>query len=196
MQSHDRKALRRAIRAKRRAVSPAQREAASRRIAKHVSSAFHLYPGKRIALYSSMRDEVDTLPLVNLARRYDCEIFLPRIIDRHRHRMRFFELSESMRPNHLGILEPDSSRSIDARWLHLVFVPLVGFDATGMRLGMGAGYYDRAFEFRRWRQDWRGPHLIGIAYGFQQVDHIEAAPHDVRLDAMVTEQGVLQCRIG
>jgi 5-formyltetrahydrofolate cyclo-ligase len=196
MQSDQRKALRKAIRARRRAVSPAQRAATSRRIAKHISSIFHLYPGKRIALYASMRDEVDTAPLFELARRHGCEIFLPRIVDPHRHRMRFNELSEAMRPNHLGILEPDSSRSIDPRWLNLAFVPLVGFDATGMRLGMGAGYYDRAFEFRRWRQTWRGPHLIGIAYGFQQVDHIEAAPHDVRLDAVVTEEGVLQCRIG
>jgi 5-formyltetrahydrofolate cyclo-ligase len=61
---------------------------------------------------------------------------------------------------------------------------------------MGAGYYDRAFAYRRWRQTWRGPKLIGVAYAFQRIDRIEAAAHDVLLDAIATDEGVLQCRTG
>ncbi len=101
-----------------------------------------------------------------------------------------------MRANRLGILEPQAQAWVGARWLHLVFVPLLGFDASGMRLGMGAGYYDRAFAWRFTRKVWRGPLMVGLAYAFQQVPHITAAPHDVRLDAIVTDEGVLQCNTG
>jgi 5-formyltetrahydrofolate cyclo-ligase len=59
-----------------------------------------------------------------------------------------------------------------------------------MRLGMGGGYYDRTFAFLNRRTSWRAPRLIGIAYSFQRVTHIEPAPHDVRLDAVVTEEGL------
>src|SRR5690606_28904822 len=100
------------------------------------------------------------------------------------------------RSNRFGIPEPHGARTLGARWLDLVFTPLVAFDAHGMRLGMGAGFYDRAFAFRRWRTVWRGPRLVGLAYSFQQAARIEAAPHDVLLDAVVTENGVSKCVTG
>jgi 5-formyltetrahydrofolate cyclo-ligase len=184
------------MRAKRRSLSSQQRQVASRRVARNIADTFHLYPRQRVAIYSPMPDELDTAPLLELLNRHRCAVYLPRLIDLRAKRMRFFPASPSMRPNHLGILEPDGARSLPARWLDLVFVPLVGFDHTGMRLGMGAGYYDRAFAFRRWRQTWRGPKLIGIGYAFQRIDRIEAAAHDVRLDAIATDEGVLQCPTG
>jgi len=85
---------------------------------------------------------------------------------------------------------------IGAKWLDVVFLPLVGFDAHGVRLGMGGGYYDRAFAFRRWRTAWRSPRLIGLAYSFQQVESLTAAAHDVRLDTVITEERIIQCAIG
>ena len=65
-----------------------------------------------------------------------------------------------------------------------MFLPLVGFDRSGVRLGTGGGYYDRAFAFRRWRQAWHAPRLVGLAYAFQEVEHIAPAAHDVRMDAV------------
>ena len=74
--------------------------------------------------------------------------------------------------NHLGIVEPKGTKPIAARWLDLVLLPLVGFDAHGMRLGMGGGYYDRTFAYRNRHTRWRGPRLVGVAYSFQQVPSI------------------------
>jgi arsenate reductase-like glutaredoxin family protein len=69
----------------------------------------------------------------------------------------------------------------------------VGFDAHGHRLGMGAGFYDRALRPRLDRaQPFRRPRLIGIAYSMQQVDRLEPAPWDVALDLVVTERGILR----
>jgi 5-formyltetrahydrofolate cyclo-ligase len=194
--SAQRKSLRKSLRAKRRTLSPQERRDAAKKIAQHISEAFHLYPNQRVAIYSPLPDELDTAPLLEVLNQHRCAVYLPRLIDLRARRMRFYPASPSMQPNHLGILEPDGATSLHARWLQLVFVPLVGFDLTGMRLGMGAGYYDRAFAFRRWRQTWRGPKLIGIGYAFQRIDRIEAAAHDVRLDAIATDEGVLQCPTG
>jgi len=161
-----------------------------------VRGLLHLHPGLRVAVYSPLSHELDTTPLLALLRRRGARVYLPRITDRHRCRMRFLEATGRMRPNRLGILEPGSARPAGARWLEVVFVPLVGFDASGVRLGMGAGYYDRAFAYRRVRRAWHKPRLIGIGYALQRVPQLAAAPHDVRLDAIVTEEGVLECATG
>jgi len=193
----DRHALRRALRAKRRAVTPTERARAGQLVAANADRYLHLRPGWRIAIYMAMPSELDTTPLIALARRRRCTIYVPRI-DRHSlgRKMRFVELTGRQRRNRLGIHEPEGSTTIGAKWLDVVFLPLVGFDARGVRLGMGGGYYDRAFAFRRWRTAWHAPRLIGLAYSFQQVESLIAAPHDVRLDAVITEQRIIKCAIG
>jgi 5-formyltetrahydrofolate cyclo-ligase len=193
----DRKALRKTLRARRRSVSDGERVRVAQLVARNADRYLHLQAGWRIAVYASLPSELDTAPLIELARRRDCQIFVPRI-DRHSlgRKMRFVELTGRQRRNRLGIHEPESARMIGARWLDVVFLPLVGFDACGVRLGMGGGYYDRAFAFRRWRTAWHAPRLIGLAYSFQQVEGLTAAAHDVRLDAVVTEKRIVKCAIG
>ncbi len=191
-----RRALRAELKARRRAIPPDERRQAERRIALHVRRHLRFHPGQRVALYAPLPDELDVAPIARLARRQGALVYLPRIVDRRRRRMIFVPAQGPMRPNRLGILEPGASSSIPARWLDLVFVPLVGFDASGMRLGMGAGYYDRAFAFLRLRVAWRHPKLIGVAFSVQRVAAIEGAPHDVRLDGVVTEKGLLPCHSG
>jgi 5-formyltetrahydrofolate cyclo-ligase len=191
-----RRAQRASLRAARRAIPSHVRAEAARRIALQVQRDFFLHPGQRVAVYAPLAEELDVAPLVSLARRHGCEIFVPRLVDRRSRRMRFVAVQGRMRPNHLGILEPEGAAMLDARWLDLVFLPLVGFDATGMRLGMGGGYYDRAFAYRRLRHSWLKPQLIGVAYALQRIDGILPAAHDVRLDRVVTEEGVLTCSTG
>jgi 5-formyltetrahydrofolate cyclo-ligase len=192
-----RKSLRASLRARRRSVPEVERARAAQLVAHNVDWRFHLRPGLRIAVYASLPSELDTAPLIALARSRACRIYVPRI-DRHSlgRRMRFVELTGRQRRNRLGIDEPEGALTIGARWLDVVFLPLVGFDSRGVRLGMGGGYYDRAFAFRRWRTVWHAPRLVGLAYSFQQIERITAAAHDVRLDAVVTEERVIQCAIG
>ncbi len=192
-----RKTLRARLRAQRRAVPAAERVNSAHAVAHHADAWLHLRPHWRIAAYASLPHELDAAPLIELARRRGCELYLPRI-DRHTlgRRMRFISMQGRHRNNRLGINEPISARALGARWLDLVFVPLVGFDARGVRLGMGGGYYDRAFAFRRWRSVWHTPRLVGLAYSFQQVEALESAAHDVLLDAVITEQGVVRCATG
>jgi len=195
-QVNDRATLRKHLKGLRRAVPPAARRRAALAVAHHIRRTFTLRPGLRVAVYAPLPSELDVAPLVQLARQRGCRIYLPRLTDLRRHRMQFVEADGPMRRNHLGILEPVRLRRMSARRLDLVFVPLVGFDAAGMRLGMGAGYYDRAFAFLRHRRHWTHPRLIGLAYSFQQVPHIKGAVHDVHLNGVVTEKGPIKCNTG
>jgi 5-formyltetrahydrofolate cyclo-ligase len=192
-----RKALRKMLRAKRRAATPEFRAKAARQVARNVDRVFRLRPGMRLAIYASFPEELDSAPLIRLARKRGCRIFLPRI-DTRTISMKFVEATVGAHQtvNHLGIVEPKGTKPIAARWLDLVLLPLVGFDAQGMRLGMGGGYYDRTFAYKRRHSAWRRPRLVGVAYSFQQVPSIGREWHDVPLDAVVTELGVIRCSTG
>lgn len=86
-----------------------------------------------------------------------------------------------------GLLEPlHSERAIAPDQLDLVLVPLVAFDRNCNRVGRGRAFYDRAFAFLTAQPRPALPVLVGLAHDLQQVDPLHMAPHDVRLDAVVT----------
>jgi 5-formyltetrahydrofolate cyclo-ligase len=68
----------------------------------------------------------------------------------------------------------------------LIWVPLLGFDSAGYRLGYGGGYYDRTLGRASPR-----PFAIGIGYELVRLASIVPQPHDVAMDAIVTEEGVV-----
>ncbi len=191
---HARTSLRASIRRLRRSVSPAERARAARSVATIADHELRLHRGTRVALYASMPEELDTTEVIGLALRRGCRVYLPRI---HGHRlaraMHFAESGERQRFNRFGIPEPHGAQGLSARSLDIVFVPLVGFDRHGARLGMGGGYYDRALAFRRTRTVWRVPLLVGLGYALQEVERIAPAAHDVPLDLVITERGVIHC---
>jgi 5-formyltetrahydrofolate cyclo-ligase len=189
-----RRSLRASLRARRRAVPAAARARAARQIARHAERALHLHSGQRIGIYAATAEELDTSCLIALALRRGCHVYLPRIDRRARARaMQFVPLSARESVNRFGITEPEGPRLTSVRLLDVVFLPLVGFDRHGVRLGMGGGYYDRAFGFRRLRSFWHAPLLVGIGYAAQEVERITPAAHDVPLDLVITEHGVLRC---
>ena len=192
-----RRSLRAGLVARRRAVTAAERAHAAALVAANVDRFIHLKSHWRIAAYAALPWELDAGPLIERARERGCRIYLPRIgRPRASRAMRFLELTGTLKRNRLGIEEPEHTDSIGARWLDVVFLPLVGFDRFGLRLGTGGGFYDRAFAFRHARHTWHAPRLIGIAYAFQQVERIPPQPHDVPLDAVITEKGIIRCATG
>jgi 5-formyltetrahydrofolate cyclo-ligase len=166
-------------------------------VARNVDRTLRLQSDWRIAVYAALPWELDSAPLIALAESRGCRVFLP-CIDRRRasRAMRFVALRGPLQYNRLGIAEPQGSEVLAARWLDVVFLPLVGFDRSGVRLGAGGGFYDRAFSFRQLRSVWHAPRLIGLAYAFQEVAAIGAAAHDVLMDAVVTEEGFTRCTTG
>jgi len=88
--------------------------------------------------------------------------------------------------NRFGILEPSPSLvSFSPQCLDIVLVPLVAFDEEGHRLGMGGGFYDKTFSFRK---DKAVPRLIGLAYSIQKGKHLPQSLFDITLDEVITEK--------
>ncbi len=188
---HERRQLRREMRAQRRALPSGEQRKAAVALARHIARSPGFRRARRIAAYLANDGELDPAPLLRLARRQNKRIFLPRL--RRDGSLAFVEFREGsiLRPNHLGIREPVNARLCPVGALDCVYTPLVAFDREGNRLGMGGGFYDRTFAYLRRRRHWCRPRLIGIAHSFQELPALERADWDVPLAAIATERGMI-----
>ena len=184
---------RRRLRRLRASLDPRERAAAERAIVAELERLRLFRRGARVALYLPMRGEVDVRPAIASAWRRGTAVFVPRIVNRRRGRMVFVPWTPDgpRRRNVYGIEEPAvSGGGLAARHLDAVVVPMVGFDRCGNRLGMGAGFYDRALRRRLDRaRGWRRPRLVGVAFACQELPSIAASSWDVAIDLIVTEHG-------
>lgn len=190
---HERDALRRELRSKRRRLTPQERAIKAKTLANTLLRTRAVNAAQHIACYLPMHGETDLRPFMHQARQRGKTIYLPVLARLGDATLRFvlFDAHSRLKANRFGIPEPQwrKTHAINAHKLDLVLTPLVGFDAQGNRLGMGGGYYDRSFAFRKRRQHWHKPLLIGCAYAFQEVEHLHREPWDVPLDGVITEQG-------
>jgi 5-formyltetrahydrofolate cyclo-ligase len=189
--SKEKSQLRKQARDKRRALTDSQRSDASSRICQRIASSKGFRNARRIAFYLPFDEEVDCLPLLELAMGMEKQVFLPQLPGSYPRAMNFASLdaNTALETGPLGTIQPcrTSAEHIAPRALDLVITPLVAFDPTGNRIGMGAGYYDRTFAFLRARRHWIRPRLIGVAFECQQVDFFESDPWDIPLWSIVTE---------
>lgn len=183
--------LRRALIQRRRALIAGERAQATRRILVRALRLPQFKPGARIAVYVPFGSELDPAYLVRAARRRGMRLYTPVVTHLKRRRMRFVPLTEQIRSG-MQRTPGDLTRlpAVGMRWLDLVLCPVVGIDARGYRLGMGAGFFDRALTFRRLRKIWRGPALIALAFDLQRIDSVGPDPWDARLDGVITESGL------
>jgi len=161
------------------------------RICRRIAASKSFRNARRIAFYLPLADEVDCLPLLEHALNLEKQVFLPQLPGRYPRAMDFARLDENtpLESGPIGTTQPcrRNARVIPPRKIDLVITPLVAFDASAYRIGMGAGYYDRAFAFLRLRQHWIRPRLVGVAFDCQLVSGITADPWDVPLWNIVTE---------
>jgi len=93
---------------------------------------------------------------------------------------------QPLRPGAFGIQEPTGE---DAPLPDIVLVPTLGFTRQGDRVGHGKGYYDRSLA--AWKAQGHRFTSIGIAWACGDLTGTPytPAPHDVRLDAILTDRG-------
>ena len=180
--------LRKSALAARRALSDAERERASEIICDRVVRSHWFSASNTIACYLPGNHEVDSTPIIERAWRANKRVFAP-VVAAHG-AMIFRELTPTtdLRRNIFGLWEPADGPDIAADKCDVVIAPVVAFDASGHRIGMGSGYFDRCFAFLRHRRRWLRPKLIGLAFACQRVDKITPNPWDIPVYQAITER--------
>lgn len=195
----DKAALRQALRGLRAGLPDDFRRAAAERIARQGLALRLIASGRRIGFYMPAGDELNCLPLLDRALWLGAECYLPVVPQRGRKKLWFTRLGDGRHwtTNRYGIAEYGLRHDrYRATWLDLLFLPLLGFDARGYRVGMGGGYYDASLAHLARQRHWRRPRLIGLAYACQEVAGLTPDPWDVPLDGVLTEAGFRRFRRG
>ena len=143
--------------------------------------------GKNIGVYWAVGSELCLHSFIQAALKRGANIYLP-YIERQQKRLWFTPY-----PQHSGSLKTKvhnipqySGKKIRAHRLHTLFVPLVGLDQQGYRLGQGGGYYDCTLAACQHRLQ---PKTIAAAFACQTVQKIPYEPHDYRVNAWIGEYG-------
>lgn len=89
------------------------------------------------------------------------------------------------------VQKPEFYRPSDPWDIDIIILPAVAFDKQGNRLGYGGGYYDRYLKRLSPKTV-----LIGVNYVMQVVDTLPAYPHDMPVDIIVHEQGLIKTEKG
>ncbi len=164
--------------ARRSALNAQARDEETRRVVCHAAALCAGYSGHTvIGLYHPVRGELDPLGVAAENRAY-C---LPKIMEQQLRFMRWHQGTSLVRGAY-GIAEPGAGEAVVPT---LVFVPLLGVDENGYRLGYGKGYYDRYFA-----EQGKETRRIGLAFTCQQVDGLPAEAHDMPLHLLITAEGV------
>lgn len=168
------------------AIAPEARIDMALAMADHAGDAVAFDPGTVISGFLPIRSEADLRPLMARFQARGARLCVPAIIDKQTIVFRELVRGAPLIATGFGtsgpgpdapVLDPD-----------IMLVPLSAFDARGHRIGYGAGYYDRAISLLR--QKGLKPKLIGIAFDCQEVAHVPDEPHDISLDAILTESGL------
>ena len=182
--------LRQRNRKRRAQLSKGELEAAALQLFDRISVLPEFINASKIATYSAVNGEISLNPVIDLALEMGKQIYLPNL-DLKSLRFSPYFHDQKMRINRFKLPEPDvtDDEMLAPEAMDLVLAPLVVFDPQRNRIGMGGGYYDRSFEFRK--QAGRDvPTLIGVAHELQKVDQLLAEDWDVRLDMVVTDGGI------
>lgn len=190
-QATDKSQLRQLLRQQRRALHPWQQRLAALKLRNHLRHHRVIRNNQHLAFYLPQDGEIDPGPLLQYCNAQGKFCYLPVIQPDNHLLFARYQPGQPLTPNRFGIPEPTSVHALPATAMDIVFMPLVGFDAAGHRLGMGGGFYDRSFAFRR-EQVLTRTQLIGLAHSCQQVAALPRESWDVDVDAIVTNAGWLE----
>ena len=185
--------LRKQMRERRNALSVREQQSAAINLQLKLSNHSKIQSAQHIAIYLANDGEINPDSFIKWCWQQGKKIYLPVIHPFSKGHLLFLNYNQEskMVTNQYGILEP----KLDVRYikcgneLDILCTPLVAFDKTGARLGMGGGFYDRTLA--TWYQEHQKnnqfkPYPIGIAHDCQLVDSIPSEHWDVPLPEIIT----------
>ena len=140
-----------------------------------------------IALYYPFDNEASTLEIINYIHSKNKEVLLP-VIENNSKTLFFAKngIQSELIKNNFGIFEPKNKEFVDIEEIDIALIPCVAFNDKLFRLGMGGGFYDRTFSKKS------STILIGMAYSFQYENESFQEKHDIKMDYVITQKGVLK----
>jgi 5-formyltetrahydrofolate cyclo-ligase len=185
----DKFSLRKQIRQHRRQIAHAQQIRAAQTLCLRIMRTAWWRKAHSIAFYWPADGEISPLPLLRWSLRAGKHCYLP-VVTGKSLEFRRYERGRRLRRNRFGIPEPHATHQRAAHQLDVILMPLVAFDEGCNRLGMGAGFYDRALAAR----EKNIPLRIGVAHELQKIAQVPTDPWDIPLDAVVTERRIYRRR--
>ena len=170
---------------------------AAEKVAQQITAQLFFLQARSIGVYLCNDGEIDPTNIVERAIELEISCFLPVIAKQGENTLNFaaYDPSTPLMKNKFDILEPFASDQLlrHPSELDVIFLPLVGFDRSGSRIGMGGGYYDRALAFMD-KEDKTKPTLIGLAHSCQEIRHIDRQLWDIPLHLIATENEIICAR--
>ena len=162
-------------------LTPEYRREASREIARRVMALPLWQQAGTVMAYWSLPEEPDTRELMEAALAAGKRLLLPRCLDRNTMTALPVQNLEEVEPGLMGIPAPkmpEQTEGIPAA--DLILVPCVAASPGGIRLGHGAGYYDRFLAKRK---------AETVCLCFRQLarDLVPAGPEDYRIGRVITD---------
>ena len=170
--------IRRRVKARKTMLDDTERDRAARDVFSLLEQTAAFMLADRILMYHSLPDELSTHEFIHrwAPRKH---FYLPRVNGVNLDILPYDESRLSLGSFHIE--EPTGNDTTDISEIELIIVPAVAFDRQGNRVGRGKGYYDRLLSDTKATK-------IGVGYDFQLIEEgIDADPHDVQMDMVITE---------
>lgn len=190
---NDKKALRKEVLARRNSLSFEEVKEKSAAIAKKLFSLPEYASAGMVMYFLNFGKEVQTLTMVPATLSHGKRVVVPKTVHSERRMVlsEILDLEDDLAPGLWNIPEPRPGklRPVASEAIDLVIVPGVAFDEQGNRLGYGGGYYDRFFAGLR-----TGVPLVALAFEIQVLPMVPVASWDRRVDLVITEERIIDCR--
>lgn len=156
----------------------------------HLTSFMTANEIKTFGFYAATKGEVDLRTLADRLRLVGCRIAFPRILPRQHMAFCLVDAQDELVPGPYGIRAPaDHHPVVEREALDAIFVPGLAYTKNGVRLGYGGGYYDRYLA-----DDGDSPLCVGVGFQTQLTDVLPESQHDVRMDWILTDGGMIRCQ--
>ena len=183
--------LRKTMVEKRNSISESELIGKSDKIKKNIFEMEEYRKAKTILFYVSYKSEVNTHDMIKESISRKKKVVVPKT-DKKNRKLMLSELTswDDLEWGSYNILEPKKRclKEVPVESIDLMFIPGIVFDAHGNRIGHGMGYYDRLLK-----NSYAAPH-VGLAFELQIVDEIPAEAHDVKVNKIVTEERIINCK--
>lgn len=179
--------LRKHLRLQRRRLNNYQQYQAESSILRYLYTHHRIKSAQHIGIYLHAFGEISTQRLMYTLSHFNKQLYLPQICPMNQQlywvNCSLQQYKQRRFVRHVfNMFEPKGKRGRSVQHLDIIFMPLLACDYTGMRLGMGGGFYDRTLATAPYK-----PYRIGLAHDFQYLtQRLPSQPWDQPLHELWT----------